>query len=175
MQNIYEFPIGEKPSNSDIYRFVNENQENLIVKMAKKSDIVKTVKVNNGLFKKSVDTNSIDNRKFIDPDDIIGLKNKLKTLYDNGQMFIAKEAKTVGKIVDDLSEAEKNTLLEKYLNNVRKGNRLATIKNIGACIGFLGVVMPAMLIAWRFADKDNKEYQVRTDIENKLKKEMNIA
>ena len=174
LQSINEFPAEKNLSNADIYRFVNENQENLIVKMAKKSDIVKTVKVRNGLFKKSVDTGSIDNRKFIDPNDIISLKDKLKVLYDKGQEFIQSKAKNMGKKVEELSADDIQKLLGNYLETVKKGTRKATLKNIGACIGFLGVIMPATLIAWRFFGKGNKEYQVRTDVENKLKSQMNL-
>ena len=76
------------------------------------------------------------------------------------------------KNVDELSESDKVKLLEKYLNKVKSKNRAATLKNIGACIGLLGIVMPTILVAWRFMDKDNKAYQVRTDIENKLKAEL---
>lgn len=32
--------------------------------------------------------------------------------------------------------------------------------------------MPAMIVGWRFMDKENKDYQVRTEIENQLKAEM---
>ena len=173
MQSINEF--GNRSSNADIYKFVNENGDNLIVKMAKKSDIVKTIKLKNGLFKKSTGTGILDNRKFVDSDDIIALKNKLKLFYEKGQDFIAKEAKNTGKKAEELSNSEKTKFLEKYLNAVKNGNRAATVKNIGACIGFLGVLMPATLIAWRFLGKSNKEYQVRTDVENKLKSEMNLA
>ena len=175
LQSINEFPVGKNVSNADIYRFVNENQKNLVVRMAKKSDIVKTVKVKNGLFKKSVDTGSIDNRKFIDPDEIIGLKDKLKVLYDKGQEFIQSKAKSMGKKAEELSSADIQKLLENYLETVKRGTRKATLRNIGACIGFLGVIMPATLIAWRFLGKNNKEYQVRTDVENKLKSQMNLV
>ena len=173
IQNMEGFPSNNK--SADIYKFINENPNNLIVKMGKKSDIIKTIKVNNGLFKKSIDTGYIDNRKYIDTDDVISLKNQLKLLYDKGQEFIQTKALTAGKNAEELTNPDKIKILENYLAKVKKGNRQATLKNIGACIGFLGILMPATLVAWRFLSKENKEYQVRTDIENKLKSEMNLA
>ncbi len=175
MKSVYEFPVSDKPTNAEIYQFVNENPDNLIVKMAKKSDIVATIKEKSGLFSKAKDTGSVDNRKYIDSDDVIGLKNKLQTLYEKGQEFISKEAEKAGKQVADLTDADKIEYLEKYLKEVKKGNRIATLKNIGACIGVLGILMPSIIVAWRFADKNNQEYRVRTDIENKLKAELTAS
>ena len=172
MNSIYEFPVNDKPTNAEIYQFVNENPDNLIVKMAKKSDIVATIKEKDGIFSKAKDTGSVDNRKYIDSDDVIGIKNKLKTLYEKGQEFVANEAKKAGKNLSELTDADKNKYLEDYLKQVKKGNRFATLKNIGACIGVLGILMPGIIVAWRFADKGNQEYRVRTDIENKLKAEL---
>jgi hypothetical protein len=172
MKHVNEFPLENKPSNADVYRFVNDNPDNLVVKMAKKSDIIETVKEKTGLFSKAKDTGSVDNRKYIDSDDVIGIKNKLKTLYEKGQEFIANEAKKAGKSISDLTDADKTKYLEDYLKQVKKGNRFTTLKNIGACIGVLGLLMPSIIVAWRFADKENQEYKVRTDIENKLKAEL---
>ena len=175
MESVYEFPVSDKPTNADIYRFVNDNPDNLVVKMAKKSDIVATVKEKTGWFKKAKDTGSVDNRKYIDTADVIGIKDKLKMLYDKGQEFIQKEADKMGKTVEELTESDKTQLLEKYLNKVKVGNRWATIKNIGACIGVLGLIMPGVIVTWRLMDKDNQGYRVREDIEKKLKAETMAA
>lgn len=172
MKSVNEFPIGKTPSNIDVYRFVNENPDNLVVKMAKKSDIIATIKEKTGIFSKAKDTGSVDNRKYIDTADVIGVKDKLKMLYDKGQEFISQKAEKLGKSVSELSEQEKSLMLEDYLQMVKKGNRWATIKNIGACIGVLGLIMPGVIVAWRLLDKDNQGYKVREDIENKLKVEM---
>ena len=40
--------------------------------------------------------------------------------------------------------------------------------NIGACIGALGILAPALMIAMRKFDKENQGFQVKED----LKKEM---
>ena len=60
-------------------------------------------------------------------------------------------------------------MLEAYLEKVKKANGKAALKNIGACIGVLGVLMPSIIVAWRLLDKDNQGYRVREDIENKLR------
>jgi len=155
MHNVNQFPVGN-PTAAEIYEFVNTNPDNLIVKMAKKCDVIKTIK-NTELrdektHKPISGTGSIDNRKFIDPEEIKAIRDHLKTLWDK-----SVEAGNA----------------EKFLEKVKHAKRGATLKNIGACIGFLGVLMPAMIVAWRFMDKDNKEYQVRADIEKKLRDELN--
>ena len=183
MQSIYEFPANSKPTNAEIYKFVNENPDNLIVKMGKISGIIKTVKgteaINEQTGKAVQGSGSIDNRKYIDPDEIQGLKDKLAMLYEKGEEFVNKEVehlktklKSEGKEFAGLSAEQKVEFLSKYLDKVKKGNRIATIQNIGACIGFLGILLPAMIVGWRFMDKENKEYKVKTEIEKKLKAEM---
>lgn len=175
MDSVYEFPVTDKPTNAEVYKFVNETPDNLVVQMAKKSGVIATVKEKTGLFSKSKDTGSIDTRKYIDTDDVIGIKNKLKVLYEKGQVFIEKEAAKLGKTAEQLSEQDKTKMLETYLEKVQKANGKAALKSIGACIGVLGVLMPSIIVAWRFLDKDNHGYKVREDVENKLKSEMNIA
>ncbi len=66
----YENIITKDTSNADVYRFIHENPENFIVKMAKKADIV------------SIDKKSgqIDTRKFIDIEDFKSLKDRLNKL-----------------------------------------------------------------------------------------------
>lgn len=166
MDNLHELPVALTNKNVEVYKFVNDRQDNLIVKMAKKADLVGTIKIKdkNG---KVIDY-AVDNRKYIDTDDIIALKDNLKLFRDKGEEFVAQEAKALKKSVEQLTESERTTALNKYLKKVINGNRWATIKNIGACIGFLGVLMPGAIVAWRKLDKDNKGYRVREDIEKKL-------
>lgn len=178
MHNVNQFPVG-KPSGAEIYEFVNTNPDNLIVKMAKQCDIIPTLKNTEPTKEKNVMLRAIDNRKFIDPEEVKGMKDKLTLLYNKGQEFIQKEitaakekAKASGEEFKEFTPEDKLKALSKYLDKVKKGNRGATLKNIGACIGFLGVLMPAMIVGWRFMDKENKDYQVRTEIENQLKAEI---
>lgn len=163
MEHVNKFPTGN-PTPAEIYEFVNTNPDNLIVQAAKKCDIVKTVK----------GTDSIDNRKFIDPEEVKGLKDNLVLLFNKGEEFVKASAKKAGIETSEITPKDEIKFLKKYLRKVRSGNRAATLKNIGACIGFLGVLMPAIIVGWRFMDKDNKNYQVREDIEKKLKAQMRV-
>lgn len=167
MRNVYQFPVGN-PTPAEIYEFVNTNPDNLIVQMAKKCDIARTVK----------GTNSIDNRKFIDPEEVVALKDKLILLNNKGEEYVKaaaakakKAAETAGKQYE-FTPKEEVKFLKEYLKKASKLNRSATLKNIAACIGFLGVLLPGMMVAWRFMDKDNKNYQVREEIEKKLRTQM---
>lgn len=169
MDSIYEFPVSDKPTNAEIYKFVNETPDNLVVQMSKKSGIVSTVKERTGLFSKPKDTGSVDNRKYVSTEDVVGIKNKLKVFYEKGQEFIKSEADKLGMKVEDISVSDKSKMLEAYLEKVKKANGKAALKNIGACIGVLGVLMPSIIVAWRLLDKDNQGYRVREDIENKLR------
>lgn len=66
----YETLIKEGASDADIYKFIHNNQDNFIVKMAKKADIVQVDKK----------SKEIDTRRFIDIKDFKDLKDRLKKL-----------------------------------------------------------------------------------------------
>ena len=50
--------------------------------------------------------------------------------------------------------------IDKYLKQVVKSKRIAVLKNIGICIGALGVAVPALMIAMRYILPNNREYKV---------------
>ena len=136
-------------SDVDIYKYsVNPKTENVVVKMAKKSDILPMRKTS--LFKKS-DT-IVDTRGYIDLSDLRGIAQKLEKLL--GQYENSGED------------------LDTFISSVRKLKRSSVIKNMGACIGALGIIAPAIMLAVRKFG-DNSDYQVKKDIEAKLEK--NIA
>jgi len=136
-------------SDVDIYRYsVNPQTENIVVKMAKKSDILPMLKTS--LFKKS-DT-IVDTRGYVDLSDLRGVAQKLEKLL--GQYENSGED------------------LDTFISSVRKLKRGSVIKNMGACIGALGVIAPAIMLAVRKFG-DDSDYQVKKDIEAKLEK--NIA
>lgn len=126
-------------SDLDMYKFAVQSKDNLIVDMAKKSDIIELLK----------DSDKVDTRKYIDLKELRGVAQKVEKLlgqYENS-----------GENLDDFFKA------------VRKLKRASVIKNIGACIGALGVVAPAIMLMMR---KMNPEYQVKKDIEKQLSKSM---
>lgn len=134
-KHIEQFKLADK-SDLDIYKFaVTPKNKNIVVEMAKKSDIIQLVKK----------SEMIDTRKYIDLKELRGVSEKLEKLL--GQYETSGEN------------------LDTFLKSVRKLKRSAILKNIGSCIGFLGVIAPAIMLIMR---KFSPEYQVKKDIENKL-------
>ena len=124
-----------------MYKFAVLSKDNLIIDMAKKSDIIE-------LFKGS---DKVDTRRYINLNDLRGVAQKVEKLLGQYEKS--------GENLDDFFKA------------VRKLKRASVIKNIGACIGALGVVAPAIMLMMR---KMNPEYQVKKDIEKQLNKSMEI-
>ena len=142
-EHLEAFKLADK-SNVDIYKYsVDPKTENLVVKMAKKSDILPLLKTS--LFKKS--ETIVDTRQYVDLSDLRGVAQKLEKLlnqYENSGEDI-----------------------ETFFKQVRKFKRGSVLKNIGACIGALGVIAPAIMLAVRKFG-NNSDYQVKKDIETKL-------
>lgn len=117
-----------KPSDLDIYNFIHENPDNFVVKMAKKSSVIKTLKK----------SEQIDTRAYLDIDEFKGLKQSIEELYN---------------------KAPKDKL-DDYIKNVIKTKRASVLKNMGICIGALGIAVPLTMIAMRYILPNNKEYKV---------------
>lgn len=123
----------ETASDVDIYKFIHENQDNFIVKMGKKSKLIATIK------SAQDDTISkIDTRAYLDIKEFKNLKDELNLLYE---------------------KAPKEDL-DGYLKKVIKAKRISVLKNIGTCVGALGVAVPLLMIAMRYILPNNKEYKV---------------
>lgn len=128
-------------NNEELLEFMHNNPEDFTVKMAKKSDVLPVLK-------KASQADNIDYRKFIDFEKFRETAKKLNKLHNQ---FSAQNAST-----------------EKFLNNVKKLKRHAVLKNIGACIGFLGVIAPALMVIMRKLDKNNQGFQVKEDLKKEL-------
>lgn len=125
-------------SDVDIYKFaVKPNNKNIVVEFAKNSDIIELVK----------GSDMVDTRRYIDLKKLRGVGEKLEKLL--GQY------ESSGKNADEFFKA------------VRKLKKGAVLKNIGACIGALGVIAPSIMLLTRKLG-NNSDYQVRKDIEMKL-------
>lgn len=125
-------------SDVDIYKFaVNPKNKNFVIDMAKKSDIIELLK----------GTDFVDTRRYIDLDGLRGVQAKLEKLLS--------QFENSGETIDE------------FLKSVRKHKKVAVLKNIGACIGALGVLAPAIMLLTRKLGT-GKDYQVRKDIEEKL-------
>lgn len=134
-KQIQEFKKAAK-SDLELYKFaVKPDNKNLIIKMAKDSGII-TLADGSEL---------VDTRKYIDLKELRGICNKAEKLFTQYK--------------------KSEQPLDEFLKSVRSLKKASILKNIGACIGALGIIAPAIMLGLR---KLNPDYQVRKDIEKKL-------
>lgn len=132
----------------NLYEFLHKNPDNIVVKVAKQSDVISTYK----------NTNKIDTRKYIDFEKLEGVQTNLEELY--------KQYKTA---------IQKGETSEQFFEGVKKLKRYSIKMNIGTCIMALGVVTPAIMVCKRLMGKEDKEFQTKKEIREKLLKEGVIA
>jgi hypothetical protein len=127
-------------SDIDIYKFAAKPEnKNLVIEFAKQSDIIETIKANG--------IDAVDTRRYINLDDLRGVSKKLEKLHT--------QYNNSGETIDE------------FFKSVRKYKKGAVLKNIGSCIGALGILAPAiMLITRKFGT--GSDYQVRKDIEKQM-------
>src|SRR5574344_712058 len=141
IKNLKSFDKNAK--DAEIYDFIIKNPDNILVKMAKKSDIVKTYKK----------TGLIDTQKFIDINSFKDLSKNVSNLFDEYK--------------------NSNQTSDIFFNQLKKLKRSSILKNIGACIGALGIFFPAIMIGIRLISKD-KEFQTKKEIEESLIKNKKV-
>ena len=146
-QSLDEF-ASIKDTKADLYEFLHKNPDNLIVKTAKMSDVISIHK----------ETGKIDTRKFIDLDDVKGIKDKIVKLYEQFKL-----------------ETKAGKTSEEFFNQVKKLKRGSIITNIGSCMLALGVLTPAIMLLNRMAGDDNQEFETKKRIREQLIKEGVIA
>ncbi len=134
-------------SYNNMLDYIHNNPDDFVVKMAKMSDILPTLE-------KASQADDIDYRKFIDYDEFQNVASKLQKLNKKFEAFKATD-------VEDKS-------LEAFLKNVKKVKRSSILINIGACIGALGVLAPALMIAMRKFGNNNESFQVKEDIRKEM-------
>lgn len=134
-------------THEELLDFMHNNPDDFVVQMAKKSDILPTLK-------NATQNDNIDYRKYIDFDEFKGVAEKLDKLKNKFEEF--KQANV------------KEKTLDAFLNNVKKLKRRSILKNMGACIGALGILAPALMIAFRKFDKNNNAFQVKEDLKKEL-------
>jgi hypothetical protein len=128
-------------SDEAIYEYLHKNRLNAVVKFAEQSDIIPTITEDEGKGK-------IDTRKYIDLEDVKDVHKKLSKLYE--QYTKSKEP------------------LDVFLSKVRSLKRGATLANIGTSIGFLGIIIPAIIIILRQCGENNKKFKVKEDIRQQM-------
>ena len=134
-KQIQEFKKAAK-SDLELYKFaVKPENKNLIIKMAKDSGII-TLADGSEL---------VDTRKYIDLKELRGICDKAEKLFTQYK--------------------KSEQPLDEFLKSVRSLKKASILKNIGACIGALGIIAPSIMLGLR---KLNPDYQVRKDIEKKL-------
>lgn len=161
-KHLKDFPVNK--SDVEIYEYLHKNPDNVVVKMAKKSDEIITLGASDNWvnkMKKALhlpymeiqDKNAIDTRRFIDIGNVDkktgvrGIHKKLSNLYEEFQKS--------GKSLDE------------FLNIVKKHKRNAVKLNLGSCVAALGVAVPLAMIAVRYLG-GHKDFQVKEDIEKEL-------
>ena len=145
----------------DIYDFVvnPHNKDNIIVKMAKMSDIVEVTD------KKDLFNSKVDTRKYIDIDEVKGINEKLGKLYNQFKTY-------KDNVKTKFADKSEDEILADFLKSLRKYKRGSILKNIGTCIGVLGVIAPAVMVGIRFADKKNKGFKVQEELEKELEQQL---
>lgn len=129
----------------ELLDFVHNNPQDFTVKMAKMSEVLPTLK-------NATQVDNIDYRKFIDLEEFKGVAEKLNKLQGKFEAFKATDAG--------------DKTLEAFLKNVKKLKRQAVLKNLGICIGVLGVITPAIMVALR--KFDNQGFQVKEDLKKQM-------
>lgn len=143
-------------TDAEIYESLFKNSNNLIVKVAKQSDIIKTINKKDENGKKiAKELLEIDTQHYIDIDTIKGIKEKIENLHQN----FKKQSKEG---------------IEDFFKGLLKLKRASIIKNILASIGTLGLVVPAIMVTMRMMDKENKEFAVKKQVYEKLKQQNSV-
>ncbi len=128
-------------SKADLYEFLHKKPDNMIVKTAKDSGIIK-------LYKK---TDKIDTRKYIDLEEVEGVSKKVEELYSQYQKAVAG-----GETSD------------KFFAGVKKLKRNAILTGLGTCMFALGIVTPGLMLLKRFTANDDTEFQTKKIIRQQL-------
>lgn len=140
----------------ELYDFLHKKPDNIVVDVAKQSDIIQTYKQPKKwyqIFSKAQDTGKIDTRKYIDLNDVRNTHSNISKLYD--------QFKTSGQSADD------------FFHDVRKLKRGSVLKNMGSTIFALGIVLPSIMLADRLLKPNNKEFAVEKRIKEQIAQEKN--
>jgi hypothetical protein len=148
-------------SKADLYEFIHNNPENIVVKTAKESDVIgccETPVKKWGVTYKYKKTDKIDVRKYFDSEGIESIHNKIETLYKQYQDAIAKGETS-----------------EKFFDMVKRLKRGSILTNIGVCIAALGVLTPGVMLFKRLTANNDTEFHTKKVIREQLIKDGVIA
>ncbi|MBP7211786.1 hypothetical protein KBA27_03035 [bacterium] len=169
---LYKTVDGKKVEKTDaeLYEYICNNPENVVVKTAKQSEMISEFKeYSQNPFEKALQkvglkgaksTGNINTQEFID------LSN------DGGMRTLHKKISTVAK---EFEKASGNETIDEFFKKTVKLKRLSILKNIGACVGFLGVIIPGIMVIGRKSGEGNEEFQVKKELKEKIKNgELNL-
>ncbi len=132
-------------NNKNIYEFMyaKENADNIVVKAAKKSGILSTLKNNAGK-----DTGLVNPHQYIDP------KNMKKLAAD------------IKKLADSFSLSGEN--IDQFLKKTTKLKIASVLANVGVSCLFLGLIVPMLMLKYREKQTGNREFHVQREIQQNL-------
>lgn len=143
-KHLSDFPING--TDVQIYESLFNKSDNLVVQMAKKSGIIKTIK----------NSDKIDAQSFIDINAIKSIKEKIEVLY--------KEA-----------NANPKKGIDEFFKDVLKLKKASILKSIGVSMSLLGLVIPGTIVLSRLLKEDNKEFRVKKELKEKIKRNSLVA
>lgn len=177
-KHLDEFSIEGK--DADIYESLFKNKNNLVVQMAKKSDIIQTENNDDfitkalqklGLKEKNNEMTAIDTQKFVDIDAIKGFTKK--GVLSKKEEFIPGIKENINTLYKEFKKSGKNA--DEFFNEVIKMKKTSIAKAIGASMGILGIMIPGFILLSRFIKEENKEFRVKTEMKERLQNESLVA
>ncbi len=152
--------LNVKISDGELYDSLFKKGDNLLVQMMKKAEIVKTVK----------NSDKIDSTQFIDPESIKGSVEKVKKNWFTNKTKTKVNIGFKEHVEKFYKAAQESGNIDDFFKTAIKTKRWSIMKNMGASIGALGIVVPGIMVAMRYLDKDNKEFAVKKELKEKLMK-----
>lgn len=132
-------------NNKSIYEFMyaKQNADNIVVKAAKTSGILSTLKDKTGK-----DTGLLNPHQYIDPEVMKKLSNDIKK--------VANSFNLSGEKLDD------------FLKKATRLKIASVAANIGVSCLFLGLIVPILMLKYREKQTGNKEFHVQREIQQNL-------
>lgn len=168
---------------ADIYESLFKKGDNLVVQMAKKSDIIPTEEKEDfitrtlqkmGLKETKNAETAIDAQGFVDIGEIKGFTKK--GLISKKEEKIAGIKEKIEMLYKSFEEAKKSgKSAEEFFSEVIKLKKASILKAFGASVGLLGIVIPGFILLSRFMKEDNKEFRVKKEMKEKMQREKAVA
>lgn len=170
-------------TDAEIYESLFKKEDNLVVQMAKKSDIIPTENKENwltrqlqklGLKEKNNEKAAIDTLGFVDIGEIKGYTKK--GVISKKEKHIAGIKEKIQNLYNEFAKVKKEgKTADEFFNEVIKLKKSSIVKAVGASMGMLGIVIPGFILLSRFLKEGNKEFRVKKELKEKMQKEKMMA